>query len=446
MESTNITIICPHCQHNISIDEALSHQIEDRFKKEFEEESRKKEAELAAQKKALDEEKKKIDEEIAVKLESEKKRMWVIAQEKATEKVRAEADKEAKFLKEELEEKQKKLEAAQQTEMELRKEKNRLEEAKREFEIEKQRQLDAERTKIREDAEKTYAEQHRLKDLEKEKVIQDLKKSLEDAQRKAQQGSQQMQGEVLEVELEETLRAEFPIDKIAPVPKGINGADVIQQVKDQRGRVCGSIAWESKRTKAWTEGWVQKLKDDQRKVKAEIAILVSTVLPDGITEAGYYNGVYVTTPKMALGLAKILRRQIIEVAGALALEEGKSEKKDVVYNYLLGSEFRGRIESFIESAIAMKASLDREKRAYTKIWAEREKLIDRIETSMAGLYGDIKGIAGNSLPHIKSLELEAGEDELEDVAEAISVEVEESDGTAEPVAAAEESGSQQLNF
>ncbi|MFA5927493.1 MAG: DUF2130 domain-containing protein [Patescibacteria group bacterium] len=409
-DSSKIVIVCPGCQKEISIDDALTHQI-------------------------AEGERQKAKEEYRGQLEAEKKKMWVIALEKAAEKAKDDLDGErrkAKELEQELEIQKKKRAEAEETEIKLRQERVQFEDEQRAWKIEQQRQIDAERSKIKEEAARAVLDEHRMKDAEKDKKINDLMKSLEEARRKAEQGSQQTQGEVLELELEESLKAEFPIDEIAPVPKGINGADIIQHVHDQRGRACGSIAWELKQTKAWTEGWVQKLKDDQRKVKAEVSILISSVLPAGLVEAGFYNGIYVATPKMAVSIAHILRRQIIEVAGVLSLEEGKSEKKDVVFNYLLGPEFRGRIESFIESAIAMKSSLEREKRAYVKIWAEREKLIDRIETSMAGLYGDIKGIAGNSLPQIKSLELSDGEDELDQTDAAVTAE--ESDTIEEKVA------------
>ncbi|HOX40571.1 MAG TPA: DUF2130 domain-containing protein [bacterium] len=424
-ESTKLIITCPGCQKEISIDEALKQRL-------------------------VESEKLKVESEYTEKLEAEKKKMWAIALEKAQEKTKekieeerrshfalqATWDKKAKELELELESQRKKREEAEAVELKLRKEKIDFEEDKKRFELEKQRQLDLEREKMREEISKSSDEAHRLKEAELLKKLSDAQKLNEDLDRKLKQGSQQTQGEVLEIELEESLKTEFPVDEIAPVPKGINGADITQTIRDQRGRPCGAIAWELKRTKAWTEGWVQKLKDDQRKVKAEIAVLVSEVLPSGVKDAGYYSGIYVATPKMAISLAGLLRRQIIEVAGVMALEEGKSEKKDVVFNYLLGPEFRGRIESFIEAAIAMRKSLDQEKRAYTRMWAEREKLIGRIETSMSGLYGEIKGIAGNSLPGIKSLELPGGEEE--DITEEEVVAIIE-----EPV---KDEGIQQLSF
>ncbi len=385
-------ISCPKCRAEIDIDEALTSQIAGDI---------------------LAKSKKEEEERWAEREEKIKREYWAKAQNAASSK----SEKEVALLKEELELQKKKRIEAEEEELKLRKQKLELEEAKKSFEIEKQRQMDAERARIKEETAKTITDEHRLKDAEKEKKINDLSKALEDAQRKIQQGSQQTQGEVLELELEATLMQEFPMDEISPVPKGINGADVIQTVFNKRGRRCGSIAWEMKRTKNWTEGWVQKLKDDQRRVKAEIAVLISEILPSGIAEAGYYQGIYVATPKMALNLGKILRNQIVEVSDVLSLEEGKADKKDMIWNYLMGPEFRGRINSFLEAVVAMKKSLDQEKRAYTKIWAEREKLIGRIEMSMAGLSGEIKGIAGKDLISGGHLELESGEEILDDIIE-----------------------------
>ncbi|MEI6499013.1 MAG: DUF2130 domain-containing protein [bacterium] len=379
-----ITIICPKCKTSISVDEALEAQIFGQKEKEYED-----------------------------KLEIEKKKMWAIAQEKANEKIKLETDKETKYLKDELESKAKKLAAMQEAEIELRKKTNQLDEQMKSFELDKQRQLDLERAKIKEETAKTIADENRLKDAENTKRIQDAQKQIEDLKRRLEQGSQQMQGEVLELELEETLAREFPIDQFTSVPKGINGADIIQRVHNQSGCFCGSIAWESKRTKAWSEGWIQKLKDDQRAVKADLAIIISTILPEGMHYFGFKDGVYIATPATALNLGKIIRLNLIRLSNQKSLEEGRVEKKEVLYNYLCGSEFRNRVEAIVEASVGAREILEKEKRAFKSIWATREKQIERIEANMIGIYGDMQGIAGKSLPEIKSLELPS-EDELID--------------------------------
>lgn len=384
MEKAKFIIVCPNCKKEISVDEALEKEMESSFLK-------------------------KAEADFLQKEEKIKKEAWVKAQAIAKEK----EEQKVKLLEDQLEEQRKKRLEAEEAELKIRKEKIQFDEEKKAFELEKQRQIDEERKKIKEETAKTILEEHRLKDAEKDKLVSDMRRQIEELRRKSEQGSQQTQGEVLELELEEKLKTTFSVDEIMPVPKGINGADIIQQVRDKLGRSCGLIVWELKRTKAWSEGWVQKLKDDQRSCKADIAILVSQVLPEGVKNFGFRDGVYVATFEFALNLAKVLRFHIIELAGSKLLEEGKSEKKEVIYNYLCGPEFRGRVEAVVESFVSMKDSLDREKRAFTKIWAEREKQIERAQSNMIGMYGDMQGIA--SIPAIKSLELPSGEEELEAV-------------------------------
>ncbi len=388
MTDTNLIVVCPKCNNKISIDDALKSQIMGDTERQY-----------------------------SAKLEEEKKKMWAIAQHKAEEKIKSESEQNTKLLKEELEAKSKKLEEAQKIELDLRRAKIELEDEKKVFELEKQRQLDAERVKIKEEAAKAYAEEHKYKDAEKDKIITDMRKQVEDLKRKSDLTSQQLQGEVLELDLEESLNVEFPIDEISPVPKGINGADIIQKVKTKQGATAGIITWELKRTKAWTDSWIQKLKEDQRAVKADVSILISAVLPDGVDGFGYKDGIYLASPKYAVNVARILRLDILRIANLKSTEAGKNEKKEVLYSYLCGSEFRGRVEAIVEASIAAKKALDQERRAYTKIWAIREKQIEKIELNMIGMWGDMQGIAGQSLPEIKSLELSSGEEDLEAAAD-----------------------------
>jgi hypothetical protein len=413
-----ITIKCPKCQNEFSVDQALEDQISQEMKKEFEQKNLEREREVEKLKSSFELEKNKIEEEA-------KKKFWTIAQEKAAAKVKGEIEaftSEKKFLEETLKEKDRKIAEAQAAELELRKMKNLLEEERRTFELDKQRQLDEERVKIKEETAKLINEENRLKEAEYNKKFQDAQKQIGDLKRRLEQGSQQTQGEVLELALEESFRTEFPTDEILPVPKGINGADIIQKVIDQKGRVVGIIAWELKRTKAWSDGWIQKLKDDQRKVKADTAVVISQSLPEGIKGFGFRDGVYVSSSEAALSLARVLRMNLIQLASIRSLEDGKTEKKEIIYNYLCSAEFGNRISAVVEASIAMKKVLDQERRAYTKIWAEREKQIGRVEENMIGVYGDIKGIAGMTLPGIKSLDLPSGEEELLLAAEVQNIE------------------------
>jgi len=267
------------------------------------------------------------------------------------------------------------------------------------------RKVDEERRKILESAQKNFEDQHRLKDAEKDKQLADMCRQIEDLKRKAEQGSQKMQGEVLELELEQLLKNEFLFDDINSVSSGIKGADIIQIVKTQTGRECGKILWETKRAKNWSDEWLQKLKDNQRSAKADLAVIVSETLPKGLHHFRQIETVWVTDIPSAISLGLALRTLLIQINKAREIETGKEEKKEVVYNYLMGIEFRNRVQAIMEAFIAMKKDLDSEKRAMESIWSKRDKQIEKVVLNIAGMRGDLEGIVGASLPSIKLLEL-----------------------------------------
>ncbi len=327
-----------------------------------------------------------------------------------SEKIKAkfveESQEKTKLLEEELKEKNQKLKDAMEAELLIRKEKTKLEDEKRSFELDKQRQIDEERNKIRQQTLLEASDSHRLKDMEKEKMINDLKKALQDAQLKANQGSQQLQGEVQELDLEEYLIKAFPSDEINPVGKGVKGADVRQTVKTSLGTVCGVILWESKRTKAWVDDWATKLKDDLRASKANIPVIVTSVLPKTIkTGFGFYEGVWVTEPAYTQPLAEILRKNLIDVAREKHNSNDRGTKADMIYTYLTSDAFVQQIQSIIEVHQNMQNQVQKERAAFEKIWKEREAQAERILISTAGIYGSIQGVAGQSLPSVKGLDL-----------------------------------------
>jgi hypothetical protein len=253
------------------------------------------------------------------------------------------------------------------------------------------------------------AEEHRLKDLEKDKVINDLRSSLEDMKRKAEQGSMETQGEVLEQDFETQLKSFFPNDDIQPVPKGIRGADLIHTVRTPFGADCGVLVWETKNTKAWSSQWIPKLKDDMLEIRATVAILASVVLPSGIERFGQVDGVWVADPGSAIPLAAALREQLIAVDRERNASVGKNEKMEMLYQYLAGTEFKQKIEGIVEAFTSMQDQLNQERRAMEKHWKQREKQIERVVKNTVGLYGDMQGIIGGQIPAIPSLELEGDE-------------------------------------
>jgi hypothetical protein len=259
---------------------------------------------------------------------------------------------------------------------------------------------------IRREARKKAEEEHELKDVEKEKLIQDLKKALDDAKKKAEQGSQQIQGETLELTIEDKLRNDFPNDEINEVKKGVRGADVIQTVIDKLNRKCGSIIWESKNAK-WTDTWLPKLKEDQRQAKADLAVLVSVNLPEDLKEKGigFKNNIWICNPTNFNLLAMSLRFNLVNIFYEKQNAVGVDEKMKILYEYLTGNEFKHRVEGIVEAFSVLQEDIEKEKRWFSAKWARQEKEIRKVIDHTHGMYGDLQGVTGRSLPEIKSLEL-----------------------------------------
>jgi hypothetical protein len=253
-------------------------------------------------------------------------------------------------------------------------------------------------------------EEHRLKDLEKDKIISDLRNALDNARRKASQGSQQLQGEILELDIETTLKESFPTDEIEPVGKGVRGADIRQIVKSPKGFVCGVILWETKRTKAWSDAWVNKLKGDLRAEKANIPVIISLVLPDEAKEGfGLKDGVWIVGFNLILPIASILRRNLLDLGFQKAVSSHKSDKAGYLYEYITSHEFRQQVEAIVEVYKEMDDEIKKERAVFEKVWKRREGQMQRLITSTANVVGSIQGKVGSSALQIKGLEL----DELE---------------------------------
>ncbi len=385
MTNDTRNISCPECGKSISIDEVLTHQLESKIRKDFEE--KEKAARIAKEK----EHKKELQE-----IEEQLKKQ-------IRERVEKEAASDKKFLEEQLADKDLKLKEANKNELELRKATQKLKDEKEAFEIEKARQLDAERKTIEEEASKKATEAQQAKIDQLNKQLSDATKAKDELARKLEQGSQQTQGEVQEIALEELLKAEFIYDDISPVPKGVTGADVIQTVKTKAGVECGKIIWESKKTKAWTDGWIKKLKEDQRSVKADIAVIVSSVLPGGLEGIAQREGVWVCDIKLAISIATALRNTLELVCREKSMSVGKNEKMEILYAYLSGNEFKQKIEVIVETFSSMKTSLDKERLYFEKSWSEKEKQIQKVIKNTVGIYGDLSGVI--QLQKIESLEL-----------------------------------------
>jgi len=339
----------------------------------------------------------------------EKEKISKVERAKAKKEISADVKQktaELKDLKEQLESNNKKLSEAQKEQALTLKKKRELEQKERELDLTIEKRLSTSLKKYREETSKELEDKFSLKLAEKDEAIASIKRKLEEANRKAAQGSQQMQGEVLELELENLLSHKFPIDKIQAVAKGQKGGDIVQTVIGPLGQECGRILWESKRTKNWSDSWIAKLKDDQRASKIEIAVIVSTALPKSIDSFDYLNGVWVTQPKTALPLALSLRTGLIELAALRQANLGQETKIELVYQYLIGPRFRQRVQAIVEAFSNMKQDLDKEKRSINAIWQKREAQIERVMLSTVGMYGDLQAIAGKSLQEIEGLEID----------------------------------------
>jgi hypothetical protein len=409
-------IVCPNCGHVIPVSEALENTLREKLKAEVNVLLDKEREELNNRKKLLDDREKDlvIEQTSHDKLVADQVAREV---EKIKESLRVETREEFETsiadLKQQIEGKDKKLSDLKSRELELLRKKQELEEARRDAELEIARKMDVERTSIEKTVSERFEGQYGLKIREKDKQISDLKKQFDEMQRKLEQGSQQLQGEVFELQLEDFLRSSFPRDTVEPVPKGFEGADVLQRVFSDSGQICGTIIWESKRTKNWSDSWTAKLKDDQLAANAEVAVILTVALPKGVQNFEMRDGVWITDYLSLPALATALRYGLVQVASARFADVGKNEKIELLYQYLTGQEFRRRIEAIVETFVSMKTQLDQEKRAFTKNWKIREKQIDRVVTNTSALYGEIQSIAGSSVFEIPSLELPA----LPDVAD-----------------------------
>ena len=425
--STESSIKCPNCGELIDVNEILYHQLENEFKqknlnekKKFEEEIalkrveykqaldmlKQKEEDIKEQKEKFDEELKKATKEL---LKQEKQKL----QEELKKEILEEQSESIALLKKELDEKSnqvKELNTAKAQIEQLKRDKEEMESAiMAKAQLALNEQLKIEKEKIQ----KTVDDQNELKLKQKEEQLDQLKKQLQDTQRKLEQGSQQLQGEVQELAIEEYLQNKYPFDSIEEIKKGVRGGDCIQTVHTREIQNCGKIYYESKRTKDFQKSWIEKFKADMREKGADIGVLVIEVLPKELDRMGLIDGVWICTYEEFKGLSSVLRESIIKINQAKKSEENKTDKMSLLYCYLTSTEFKMQIEAIVEGFTQMQSDLDSEKRSMQRIWKQREKQIEKVLDNTIGMYGSIKGIAGNSIGNVKALELPYGEIEEE---------------------------------
>lgn len=416
---TEPMISCPNCKTAIKLTESLAAPLLAATKQQFaleiaqkdqyiaqrEQHLREKEKQISEEKRALTQQ---IEDQVAAQLKTERARILQEESQKAKQAAAAELESknnELSELQNQLQSNNQKLAEAQKAQADTIKKQRELDDQQRELELTIETRIHQGLNEARSQAKREAEDSLKLKVMEKDQTIASMQQKIEELKQKAEQGSQQMQGEVQELELEALLRAKFPYDSIQPVPKGEFGGDAIQRIISTSGQASGSILWEFKRTKNWSDGWLIKLRDDQRSAQAEIAVIVSQALPKGVETFDIIDGIWVTHPRAALPVATILRQSLLEIALARQAGEGQQTKTEMIYQYLTGPHFRHRVEAIVEAFSTMQEDLTAEKKAIQRQWAKRQIQIDNVMQSTVGMYGDLQGIAGKSLQEIEGLSM-----------------------------------------
>lgn len=423
--ATNIK--CPHCHNSFDVEDVLSSDVEQKLKLQYDQKLQQSvlQLETERQKLALQEEefekKRKAQNEIfQQKLMQEKAKLEAEIQQQVRKSVAQDYENQLRILKESEKEKDEKLRSAQQKELDFMRKEQELKNKESELEIVLQKKLMQERNALleqirKEEQQRTSIkeEEHQFKMKELQMQLVEQHKLIEEMKRKAEQGSMQRQGEVQELLLEEMLKDHFPFDLIGEVGKGVEGADCIQTVRNHLGHDCGKIIFESKRTKTFQSGWIEKLKNDMRSKGADVAILVTQVYPKDFKCFGELDGVWICSFSEVVALTSAMRHTIMRIADTKKGEENKGEKMQLLYDYLTGNEFRQQMETIVEGFLSMKSSIDKERIQMEKLWKEREKQLQKVLISTSGLYGSIKGIAGASVGNIPLLE-DGGDNDEQD--------------------------------
>jgi len=408
----NTQIKCPNCGTSIDVQDILAHQLEDEIKQKYQnqlaEEKKKYEDEVENLNKAkeLFELKKKQENELFQdRLDKQLKEDRKAIEIKLKQKFQEEQAEQFNALQKELNEKSEQVKELNRTRAEIEKLKRGISEVKEIAEAEAQKSLNETLVSERERIRKHEEDKNELRFKELQKQLEDQRKLTEEMKRKQEQGSMQLQGEVQELAIEEWLATQFPLDSIEEIKKGARGGDCIQVVNTRTMQNCGTVYYESKRTKDFQPSWIEKFKADIRVKGANIGVLVTEVMPSDMDRMGLKDGIWICNYDEFKGLCSVLRESIIQISNAISSQENKGDKMHMLYDYLTGNTFRLQVEAIVEGFTQMKVDLESEKRAMQSIWKKREKQIDKVTVNTIDMHASIKGIAGNAIQAVKLLEL-----------------------------------------
>jgi hypothetical protein len=394
-------INCPNCHHQFEPGESMRDEIQKELRVQMLDWQNKKDQEFKTKELAFQQLLSDKEKENAATLDTEKKKLQAELQESIKKSVSSDFENKLKLYEDAASESAEKLKEARKKELEYLQKEQALQTKEAELQINLQRQLMEEREKLKEQLLKDEAEKINLKDQEYQLRVKELEKQLDDQKklademrRKSEQGSMQLQGEVQELMLEELLTATFPFDKIEEVGKGVRGADCIQIVRNQFGNETGKIIYESKRTKDFSNDWIEKLKNDMRSLGADVAVIVTQAFPKDMDRFGERDGVYICTFSEVKSVALVLRNAILKVHDAKKSQDNKGDKMVMLYDYLIGSEFSEQWKAIREGFMSMKLSIQRERDAMEKLWKAREKQLEKVLLNAAHIKGSIEGIAG----------------------------------------------------
>ena len=417
MDQDKKNINCPKCGTEIDVNDILYHQVDEQLKKEYHDvlakEKEKYDSQsslLAEERKTLETERIKQKDEIAKQVKNEIKKSEVILKKRITAEAEEEQSYAFKSLQEELDQKSNKIKELSKASIELEIVKRKKDELEVTIRSESEKKLNKKLLEVKEKIQKEESGKNELKLKELEKQLQDQKKLTEEMKRKQEQGSMQTQGEVQELAIEEWLAESFPLDVIQEIKKGERGADCLQIVQTRDRQNCGSIYYESKRSKSFQVNWIEKFKSDIREKNANIGVLITEVMPSGMDRLGLRDGVWICSFDEFKGLSTVLRESIIQISSAIISQENKGEKMGMLYDFLTSNEFKLQIEAIVEGFTQMKSDLESEQRSMRGIWKKREKQIDKVLLNTTQMHGSIRGIAGDAVPSVSLLELSSGED------------------------------------